>query len=261
MNPARIPSDTRIVPTALTRRLPGTGDGALVLHGFTGWPGEVAYLGDRLAEAGLAVSIPRLPGHGTNARDFMQSGWRDWLRAAVDAYLELGAAHARVHVVGFSMGALLALLVASRFPVARLALVAPGVRVNNPLLPLAPLLALFFRRMRWPPVRPLGTVSPEDEEVLAREYWSWRFGAQSASFLHLKRMANRCLPRVRADTLVVLGGSDPTVPVSAWDVVRARIGSSVVERVVFPESVHQVLTGADRGPACDAIVRWLKSPG
>jgi carboxylesterase len=261
MNPARVPPDTRIVPTALPRRLPGTGDAVLVLHGFTGWPGEVTFLGDRLADAELAVSIPRLPGHGTNARDFMQTGWRDWLRAALDAYLELAATTPRVHVVGFSMGALLAIILAARMPVGRLALVAPGVRVNNPLLPFTPLLALFFRRLRWPPVRPLGTVSPEDEELLAREYWSWRFGSQSASFLHLKRMANRCLPGVRADTLVVLGGKDPTVPLSAWDRVRDRIGSARVERIVFPESVHQVLTGADRGPACDAIVRWLKSPG
>jgi carboxylesterase len=261
MNPARIPSDTRIVPSALPRRIPGSGDAVLVLHGFTGWPGEVAYLGDRLAEAGLAVSIPRLPGHGTNAWDFMRTGWRDWLGAALDAYLELAATAPRVHIVGFSMGALLALMLAARFPVGRLALVAPGVKVNNPLLPLSPLLALFFRRMRWPPVRPLGTVSPEDEEILAREYWSWRFGAQSASFLRLKRMANRCLPAVHAETLVVLGGKDPTVPLAAWDRVRDRIGSPVVERIVFPESVHQVLTGADRGPACDAIVRWLTSSG
>ena len=103
-------------------------------------------------------------------------------------------------------------------------------------------------------------MSPEDEEVLAREYWSWRFSAQSASFLHLQRTATRRLRDVRADTLVVLGGKDPTVPLSAWDVVRSRIGSPVVERIVFPESVHHVLTGPERGPACDAIVRWLTAP-
>jgi len=261
MNPARVPSDTRIVPTALPRRVAGSDGAVLVLHGFTGWPGEVSFLGERLAEAGLAVSIPRLPGHGTNARDFMQTGWRDWLRTAIDAYLEMAAGGRRVHIVGFSMGALLALILAARFPVGRLALVAPGVKVNNPLLPLSPVLALFMRRLRWPPVRPLGTVSPEDEEVLAREYWSWRFGSQSASLLRLKRMANRSLPRVRADTLVVLGGKDPTVPLSAWDRVRDRIGSARVERIVFPESVHQVLTGSERGPACDAIVHWLSSSG
>jgi carboxylesterase len=260
MNPSRIPADTKVLRTAVPRRMPGAGGAVLVLHGFTGWPGEMAFLGDRLAGAGLAVSIPRLPGHGTNGRDFMQTGWRDWLRASVDAYLELAAGNPRVHVVGFSMGGLLAILLAARFPVARLCLVAPGVRVNNPLLPFAPLLAPFMRRMRWPDAVARGQVDPDDEAVLAREYWSWRFGSQSASFLRLQHLANRGLHRVRAETLVLLGGKDPTVPLSAWDFIRGRIGSTVLERVVFPQSVHQVLSGEERGPASDAIVRWLTAP-
>jgi carboxylesterase len=261
MNPVRIPSDTRVLPTAAPLRTPGPGGSALVLHGFTGWPGEMAFLGDRLAGAGLAVSIPRLPGHGTNGLDFLQTGWRDWLRAAVDAYLELAAAHPRVHVVGFSMGGLLAILLASRFPVARLALVAPGVRINNPLLPLAPVLAPFMRRARRPDAVPRGLVDPDDEAVLAREYWSWRFGSQSASFLRLQRAANRRLHLVTAETLVVLGANDPTVPLSAWDFIRARIGSRVLERAVFPQSSHQVLSGDERGQASEAIVHWLIASG
>ncbi len=261
MNPARIPAETKVLPTAAPRWITGRGDAVLVLHGFTGWPGEMAFLGDRLADAGLAVSIPRLPGHGTNGRDFMESGWRDWLREAIDSYLELAVSHPRVHVVGFSMGGLLAIILAARFPAVRLCLVAPGVRVNNPLLPFAPILALFARRLRWPDAVPRGLVDPDDEAVLAREYWSWRFGGPSASFLHLQRIANRMLGRVTADTLVVLGGKDPTVPLSAWEFIRARIGSRVIERVVFPQSVHQVLTGDDRARASDAIVRWLMASG
>jgi carboxylesterase len=260
MNPARIPVETRVLPTAVPLRIPGSGDAVLVIHGFTGWPGELAFLGDRLAGRGLAVSVPRLPGHGTNGRDFMQTRWRDWLRASVDAYLELAASHPRVHVVGFSMGGLLAIILAAWFPVGRLCLVAPGVRISNPLLPFAPMLALFAPRMRWPASPRPARVSPEDEAVLFREYWSWRFGSQSASFLRLQRMANRMLGRVTADTLVVLGGKDPTVPLSAWDLIRERIGGRVLERVVFPESVHQVLSGEDRGPASEAIVHWLTAP-
>jgi len=260
VNAARIPADTRIVRTAMTRRIAGTGEAALVLHGFTGWPGELAFLGDRLAERGLAVTIPRLPGHGTNGLDFLQTGWRDWLRASVDAYLELAASHRRVHLAGFSMGGLLALILASRFPVARLALVAPGVKVTNPLLPLTPLLAPFMGRLKWPDAVPRGLVDADDEAVLAREYWSWRYGSQSSSFLRLQHMANRRLHLVTADTLVVLGAKDPTVPLSAWDFLKARIGSRVIERAVFPESTHQVPSGGDRGPVADAIAAWLTAP-
>lgn len=257
MKPSRIPSETKIIPSALPRRMPGTGDGALLIHGFTGWPGEMAFLGDRLAEAGLAVSIPRLPGHGTNARDFMETGWRDWLRTAFDAYLELAAARRNVHLVGYSLGSLIAILLACRFPVGRLCLVAPAVKISNPLLPLAPLLPLFVRRWRCRGAPPQCGVDAADEAVLAREYWSWRFAGQSASVLRLQRMANRALGRVSADTLVVLGGKDRTIAPAAWDLLRSKIGSRVLERAVFPESGHQIPSGPERGPVAAAIVNWL----
>ena len=261
MNPARIAAETRILRSALPRRIPGSGDAVLAIHGFTGWPGEMAHVGDRLADAGLAVSIPRLPGHGTNGDDFMETGWRDWMRAVFDAYLELAAAHRRVHLVGYSLGGLLAILVASRFPVGRLAFVAPAVKISNPLLPLAPVLKLFVRRSKSTDAVPACLVDPDDEQVLAREYWSWLFGSQSASVLTLQRMANRALARLSADTLVILGGKDPAVPLSAWDVIRQRIGSTVLERLVLPESTHQIPAGPDRGAVADAIVRWLTAPG
>ena len=112
-----------------------------------------------------------------------------------------------------------------------------------------------------PDAVPRGQVDLRDEEVLGREYWSWRFGRQSASVLRLQRMADRRLGRVGADTLVVLGGKDPTIPLSAWDLIRARIGTRVLERVVLPESTHQIPAGPDREPAADAIVRWLTAAG
>jgi hypothetical protein len=52
-----------------------------------------------------------------------------------------------------------------------------------------------------------------------------------------------------------------TLAVLFWCCCAALgLGSRVLERAVFPESVHQVLSGDDRGPASDAIVRWLTAP-
>ena len=39
--------------------------GAVCVHGFTGTPYEMRYLGEQLARAGITVQAPRLPGHGT----------------------------------------------------------------------------------------------------------------------------------------------------------------------------------------------------
>jgi carboxylesterase len=215
----------------------------------------MAFLGDRLCGAGFAVSIPRLPGHGTNGRDFMESGWRDWLRASIDAYLELAASHPRVHIVGFSMGGLLAILLAARFPVKSLALLAPPVRTHDPRLPFTPLLGLFIRRVEREMAEEL-PVDPE-EALLQREYRGYRYPAQAAGILTLGRLARRALPRVRADTLTIVARHDAYVPESVIPLIEGRIAAGRRRHLVLEGGHRSLLEGIEKERVRDEVVRWL----
>jgi carboxylesterase len=86
------------------------GEAVLLLHGYNGYVPDLVYCAERLHQKGFTVLIPRLPGHGTNASDFQQSGWKDWLRRSCDSFFDLKSAHRKVHVLGFSMGGMLALI-------------------------------------------------------------------------------------------------------------------------------------------------------
>ena len=66
-------------------------NGALVLHGFTGSPVSMRPLAEALADAGFAVEMPRLPGHGTDAADLALTTWDDWLAEAERALATLQA--------------------------------------------------------------------------------------------------------------------------------------------------------------------------
>ena len=97
------------------------------------WPGQ-----------GFAVSVPLLPGHGTDWRDLARHGWQDWYRAFEDAYLDLAAGTRHCYVAGLSMGGTIALRVAARHTVAGVAVVNPG-------------LSFYDRRVRYiglPQARP-----------------------------------------------------------------------------------------------------------
>jgi carboxylesterase len=97
--------------------LAGDGEiGVVCVHGFTGTPYEMRYLGEQLAHAGFTVHGVRLPGHGTRVADLEATRWTDWEDAVEDAFDTLAMLCKRVAVVGQSLGGLLALHLASRRP-------------------------------------------------------------------------------------------------------------------------------------------------
>ena len=107
----------------------------LVLHGFTGSPASVYSIARALADTGLSVELPRLPGHGTSVADMKTTGWSDWSTAALAAYDELAARSERVAVVGLSMGGGLGAYVAqSRANVAGCVFINPLVKPPVPEL-------------------------------------------------------------------------------------------------------------------------------
>ncbi|HWE66270.1 MAG TPA: alpha/beta fold hydrolase [Acidimicrobiales bacterium] len=115
-----------ILPGAEPYSATGDARGALVLHGFTGNPQSMRGLALALADAGLTVELPLLPGHGTDVADMVPTRWEDWSAAADAAYEELAARCTAVAVVGLSMGGTLSVWLAERHPeIAALALVNP----------------------------------------------------------------------------------------------------------------------------------------
>ena len=57
----------------------------LVVHGYTGYPGEVVRPARELYALGYDVYAPRLPGHGTSGADFVRTGMDDWLGLVLNA--------------------------------------------------------------------------------------------------------------------------------------------------------------------------------
>ncbi len=103
-----------LMPGAEPLALDGGPIGALVLHGFTGTPQGVRDWGLALAGAGLTVTVPRLPGHGTRWQDMARTRWTDWYAEAERAFDELRRCCAEVFVCGLSMGGTLALRLAEQ---------------------------------------------------------------------------------------------------------------------------------------------------
>lgn len=221
----------------------------LLLHGFGGGPFEMAPLARVLADAGLAVQAPTLPGHDENIEAFARTRWNDWLQAARSHYERLAAEHERVVLVGQSMGGSLALRLAQLFRPAGVALLAAPVflysfhpwAMRSPLMPFMGLL----RKVR--PVWRTGPGNPRSREIAP---WRGYEGAVPLEALHSfnlgLRQVRRDLAEVRAPLLVVHAKGDRNVPVAnAWEI--ARRSASPVSRVALLEirervTSHHLLT-------------------
>ena len=255
MNLDRIPSETTIFPMARSRFKEGGPDAVLLIHGFTSSPDEFDYLFGRLTEAGFTVSAPRLPGHGTNARDFHESTGEDWLRRAMDEYLMLKTHYSSVSVAGLSMGALIALILAETFDPRKLALLAPAISIRKKDAYFSPLLKYII------PSVP-GSWKEEDEEdpekiAMGREYWLRTDTAKVADLIGLRKQALKNLARVASPTLTIVSEGDKTVSPNAVNIVEEKISSNVKEHLILKNSGHVIVNDCEKETVADRLIEWL----
>ncbi|WP_041446366.1 alpha/beta hydrolase [Pseudothermotoga thermarum] len=228
--------------------------GVLLIHGYTGSPHDMRYLAEKLVERGFTVSVPRLPGHGTNHMDFLSTNHRDWLRRAIDAHIELRTECEKVHVVGLSMGGLLAAILATKFEVEKLVLAAPAFVVSDKRVYITPILALFKDYL------------PREERVeyedpvlkkLGSEYWNKNFTKPAVSFLKLKRLATRLLGQVRSKTLLIIARNDSVVPMEVREFVEKRV-KGPIETVVLEKSNHVVVNDVEKEYVAQLVAKFLE---
>jgi carboxylesterase len=131
-----------LIPGAEPYRHDGGETGVLLCHGFTGSPQSLRPWGEYLAQRGLTVSLPLLPGHGTRWQDMQVTGWQDWYAEVDRALRELSDRCAQVFVCGLSMGGALALRLAAKHgaAISGLVLVNPSVKADSARLKAASVL-------------------------------------------------------------------------------------------------------------------------
>ena len=105
---------SQIIPSAEPFFLPGNKTGCLLIHGFTGTPKEMRWMGEYLNQHGYSCLGIRLAGHATRPKDMIRSLWTDWTASVEDGYHMLRDSTDRIFLVGLSMGGALSLLMSTR---------------------------------------------------------------------------------------------------------------------------------------------------
>lgn len=203
---------------------------ALLVHGFMGTPAEMRPLGLALADAGVSVQGIALPGFGQEVPRLGSLRHDDWIRAAVEAWDGLMARHERVTLVGYSMGAAIALHLAAMRSPERIVLLAPLWRVGSGdwRVKFLPLLKHVVRSIKPfeqadfddPEIREFFSAAQPDldlDDPQARERLRSEVSLPTATLDELRRLSSasaRLAGTVRVPTLIVQGREDQTVRAS-----------------------------------------------
>src|SRR5215472_1162569 len=107
---------------------PGEGVSALLVHGLSGTPYEMRWLGEQLAAVGIRVRGVRLNGHAGSSEDLGASTYDNWYESVVQGLEDLRGHGDPNVVVGLSAGAVLAarLAVDQGEAIAGIAMLAPA---------------------------------------------------------------------------------------------------------------------------------------
>ena len=231
--------------------------GVVLVHGFTGTPYEVRYLGEQLARAGFTVRGPLLPGHGTRIADLDRTTWQDWAEAVERSVDALRVRCGRVAVVGQSLGGLLALHLASRRPdvLAVGSLAAPLWLEGLSARVAAWTTSGFLRGVRTLPK--LGGPDVRDRRAKAENPCYDRFPTRAlGELLAFMRVVEEALPRVTQPVLVVHATHDHTAPLAC----AARIAMLArAERVrILPRSYHLIAVDLERDIVAAEVIALLR---
>jgi carboxylesterase len=196
----------------------GGSTAVLLCHGFTGNPSSMRPWADYLAAAGLTVSLPRLPGHGTTWQEMARTRWQDWYAEVDRAYEELRGQAGEIFVMGLSMGAALALRLAELRGdgIAGLVLVNPSLTADNALARLAP---LFGRVV--PSVKGIGSdIKKEGAHELAYDRIP---GPAAASLASLWKLTKQRLGDVSQPVLAYHSSADHVVGPASMRILREAL--------------------------------------
>lgn len=222
-----------VLPGAEPYASDGGAVGVLLCHGFTGTPQSMRPWGQFLAERGLSVRVPLLPGHGTTWQEMNRTTWHDWYGCVEAELLELRRSCSTVAVGGLSMGGCLALRLALEQPdaVDGLLLVNPAVRLEDPRLLALPVL----RRL----VPSFPGIASDIKKPGVHEIAYERTPLHAvASMIRMYATTGRRLKEIRQPVLLFRSATDHVVPSSSSHLVLNSVSSPQAEEIVCQDSYH-----------------------
>lgn len=230
----------------------------LLIHGFSGKSSNWQYIADKLhQELDSTIYVPRLPGHGTNFTDFLNSSAEQWLRKVIDSYLFLKNNFKKIYIAGLSMGGLLAALTASQFEVEKLSLIAPAFFTRNKNIIFTPYLKYFIKKIDNN--FSLNKKNLNENELQYHQNYSYYYYTSTLAELYkLMKKAKKNIDKIETPTQLILSKNDEQVAtekISAF--LNKKMGKYLVEEICYQKSSHVIINDTEKNRCATDILNFF----
>lgn len=232
----------------------------VAFHGFGGTAAELRPVLEAIARAGHAVDAALLDGHGTRVEDLQEATFDRWVDAARARVAAETARHGRVVLLGFSLGSLVAMQIASERPAGLAGLVAMGNALT------------VKPHTRWPfaiwemsrqPMIDVYMLKPQagdlvDPALMETLVTYDRHPLRSAREVWLAGPRVKAgVGRIACPTLVLHGRRDRVCSWrnAAW--LGENVGTRDVSVRIFEKSAHVLCCDGERDEVAREVVSWL----
>ncbi len=263
----------------------GSSTGILLIHGITGAPAEMQFLGRKLNGAGFSVLCNSLPGHCAGLQALQAVTWQEIAAACAEDLRQLRSCCETVFVCGLSAGALLSLYLAAQQAEAVRGIVALAptffydgwaVHKGRAVLELLWHIPFVRKRVLIPESHPFGLKDETLRSIIERLYRLQRHdtkakqSAEALSFgspffpaaclyqhARFVKVVRPLLPTVKAPLLILHAREDDMVSLKNAEYCLRSCGSADKKLIVLTNSYHMITIDQEKEAVAQEVVAFL----
>lgn len=229
--------------------------GVLLIHGFTSFRASLEILIPELDKKNIPWHYPILAGHNSKPEDLEGKTWEHW-QADVEAGLKyLLSLCEQVVIIGLSMGALLSLELAAKYPdkIKSLVLLSPALKFRNPLAKYTTHITKRMKKIPGINILRFSTIKLAETQL----GYSW-FPAKSFHQYWLRTQHfDSILEKISQPTTIIHSKKDRLADPAGTEYIYNKIPTKEKEVIWLKKSGHEILLDVEANKVVKKIIKKI----